>query len=46
MLQVNLARSVSLQATSPDAPNATRFVPLNPVTILQAFRLQHSQHLD
>lgn len=38
MLQVNIARSVSLQATSPDAIDATRFVPLNPVTILQAFR--------
>ena len=35
-LNANIARSTTLQTRHPDTPNATRFVPLNPVTLLQA----------
>ena len=38
MLQVNIARSTTLKANTPQAIDATRFFPLNPVTILQGIK--------
>jgi precorrin-6Y C5,15-methyltransferase (decarboxylating) len=44
LLQVNLARSTTLRTKQPQTPDATRFVPLNPVTLLQAIKPLDAAH--